>query len=423
MSSQPNHYETLGLPQTATAEQIKRKYRELARRYHPDVNSSSEATNKILNVNQAYHVLGDADRRAAYDAERALAQAAPRTVRPSSPSSTPSRPRRPAGRPAEPDGRVYYDGFGRSYAPKPDRRDTPPGAAPKPRQVPDRPTVSLEQILGEAKLAFINRQFTAAYKLCQEALNINPREATAHEIMGDIYLRQGDTQRASTSFSYSIQFNPRNHTAQVKLDRLMRAAPVASVGPTITFTRAGLGSAVRGRTPDAALAIVSMLAGGITVATPILLALFPGNAAADGLSWFFGVSYNLLAALAVAGMAGGVLLAFYGRMRPFTDEAWKTRRDDGSPLPAPLGAILMLFAAIWFYGSFLIYVGMAASKNRFSPSILKAYAVSLALVVVFSLAYRPSGLWTATLISGNVLFPSVLYGWFFGDALRLRGRM
>src|SRR5260221_7971831 len=98
MSSQPNHYEALGLPPTATAEQIKRKYRELARLYHPDVNSSPEASQKILSINQAYRVLGDPDRRAVYDAERSIAQPAPHTVRPSAPASTPPRPRQPAGK-------------------------------------------------------------------------------------------------------------------------------------------------------------------------------------------------------------------------------------------------------------------------------------------------------------------------------------
>src|SRR5690242_18901650 len=93
MSSQPNHYEALGLPTTATAEQIKRKYRELARRYHPDVNPSSEATQKIVSINQAYRILGDPERRAAYDAERALAASRPAAGRPSSPAFTPPRPR------------------------------------------------------------------------------------------------------------------------------------------------------------------------------------------------------------------------------------------------------------------------------------------------------------------------------------------
>ncbi len=432
MSSQPNHYEALGLPPTATAEQIKRKYRELARLYHPDVNSSPDAAHKILTINQAYRILGDAERRAAYDAERAAFQAAPHTARPSSPASSPPRPRQAApggGRPPPNSrGRVYYDGFGRSYAaPKAERREAPQSGGARQRQAADRQPTGLEQVLTEAKLAFINREYPVAYQLCQEALNINPREAAAHEILGDIYLRQGDAQRASTSFAYAIQFNPRNQSAQSKLNRLMRAAPAPASGPPITFTRPGFPATVRGRTSDAALAIVSMLAGGVAIATPILLFMFPGSASADGIAWLFGLSYNLLAALAVSGMASGVLLAFYGRMRPFTEEVWKTRRDDGSHMPAPLGAILMLFAVLWFYGSFLLYVGMSATRNRFSPSILRAYAATLVLVVVYALAYRPSGTlnsaWTATLIGGNVLFPSVLYGWFFGDALRLRGRL
>src|SRR5436305_15227091 len=116
MSSQPNHYEALGLPPTATAEQIKRKYRELARLYHPDVNASEDAANKILSINQAYRILGDTERRATYDAERMIAQsaAAQRQEKP---------PPRARG-PQEPDGAVHFDGFGRAYM--------RPEAAPRP---------------------------------------------------------------------------------------------------------------------------------------------------------------------------------------------------------------------------------------------------------------------------------------------------
>src|SRR5579872_498864 len=417
MSSQPNHYEALGLPPTATPEQIKRKYRELARRYHPDVNASAEAANRIISINQAYRVLGDPDRRATYDAERLVAQtpSAPR------PQARPAAQQRQSAAAREPDGTVHFDGFGRAYT----RPKAPARKAPPPRATADTQTKPLARILSEAKLAFINRDYTGCYKLCQEALQINPREAAAHEILGDIYLHRGDSERASTAFSYAVQFNPRNQSAQAKLNRLMRAGPAPAHGPTVTFTRPAYLGAARGRTPDFVLAFISMLAGGIAIATPILIAFFPGSPSADGLAWMFGLSYNLLAALVVGGMASGVLLAFYGRMRPFTEEAWRTVRDDGSRVPAPLAAILMLFSLVWFYGSFLLYIGMAASRNRFSPSILRAYAVSFALVIVFSIAYHPTGIsaWAATLIGGNVLFPAVMYGWFFGDALRLRGRM
>jgi hypothetical protein len=67
-----DYYEVLGLPETATAEQIKRKYRTLVREYHTDVTDYPKfwAEERVKAINTAYEVLGDETRRAAYDAQR-----------------------------------------------------------------------------------------------------------------------------------------------------------------------------------------------------------------------------------------------------------------------------------------------------------------------------------------------------------------
>lgn len=62
-----NLYEILGVPFDATADQIHQAYRRLARDLHPDRNSSPEAHQRMLQVNEAYRVLGDPTRRRAYD--------------------------------------------------------------------------------------------------------------------------------------------------------------------------------------------------------------------------------------------------------------------------------------------------------------------------------------------------------------------
>src|SRR5918995_6595422 len=63
-----DHYAILGVPREATADEIKRAYRELARRYHPDANPENpEAVEHFKEVNRAYEVLSDPDRRQRYD--------------------------------------------------------------------------------------------------------------------------------------------------------------------------------------------------------------------------------------------------------------------------------------------------------------------------------------------------------------------
>ena len=62
-----DYYEVLGVDHTASAEELQRAFRTLARRYHPDVNSDPAAEERFKEVNEAYHVLADPDSRTRYD--------------------------------------------------------------------------------------------------------------------------------------------------------------------------------------------------------------------------------------------------------------------------------------------------------------------------------------------------------------------
>lgn len=63
-----DYYETLGVARDASADDIKRAYRKLARKFHPDVSKEPDAEDRFKEVGEAYEVLKDPEKRAAYDA-------------------------------------------------------------------------------------------------------------------------------------------------------------------------------------------------------------------------------------------------------------------------------------------------------------------------------------------------------------------
>jgi len=68
MGPVPELYATLGVSRSATQEEIRQAFRQMSRRFHPDVNASSTAAAEFRYVAEAHEVLGDPAQRAAYDA-------------------------------------------------------------------------------------------------------------------------------------------------------------------------------------------------------------------------------------------------------------------------------------------------------------------------------------------------------------------
>jgi curved DNA-binding protein len=62
-----DYYKVLGLERGATQDQVKRAYRKLARKYHPDLNKDAGAESAFKEIGEAYEVLGDPEKRSAYD--------------------------------------------------------------------------------------------------------------------------------------------------------------------------------------------------------------------------------------------------------------------------------------------------------------------------------------------------------------------
>jgi len=82
-----NYYDVFGVPPSASIEDISAAHKALAKKYHPDINSSRDAHEKMIKLNEANEVLSDSIKRKEYDKEHNLNQPAPKKPDITSPRS------------------------------------------------------------------------------------------------------------------------------------------------------------------------------------------------------------------------------------------------------------------------------------------------------------------------------------------------
>ncbi len=395
-----NYYEVLGVEPTATITDIKHRYRELARKYHPDLNPGQEAAQKIKAVNEAYHVLGDEDKRAVYDFEQAkVAQATKAAHEANKQTVKPS----PTGHATA--GRVEFNGF---------------GTVPKnPAASNTRPSVNravVEKFMHEAQIAFIARRFTEAERLCRHALSLDSRLPSAHEMMGDIYARRNHTDMAVKAYTYALQYNPHNAAAMAKMQRLSAVGNAAQGGTVPNVRRAqnpGGETMLTTMAPDKLMLTIGVASVILLTGVSALISFAPGPAL------LLGFSLMLPVYLIIMGGLAGLLMALYGGLGPQAEELVAVRPNGH---PVFLTPVLIISAIISYYISLIVYFGIGFTQGKFSRSVFKLYGAAMLLTLVCWPLYHPpgiSGAITVPLLAGNILFPGLMAGWRFGDWLRM----
>ena len=210
MSLQRNYYEVLGLPPGATSDQIKKKYRELARKFHPDVIQDKTLGQRVFSqINQAYRILGDPDRRAQYNTT--LSGAPPGNAAVPSASAPPAYQARPAPmKPVQP-------------APTSPAQAGSTGTAQKAHAV--------SGLLANADNAIMAGKPIEARAFCVKVLEIDPRSARALEMLGDAMVLIGRPEDAAVQYRNALQIAP-SSMIQSKLNRLEQSAtPTRTIPP------------------------------------------------------------------------------------------------------------------------------------------------------------------------------------------------
>ena len=230
MSLQRNYYEVLGVPQAATTDQIKKKYRELARQWHPDVVQDKNMGQRVFSqINQAYRILGDQERRAQYDST--LAKAASNNGTSSNGTSN-GTSNGMSGSGVPRNGTTSNGSYSTAQAPQANRPSANGAATATPPEQPV-PAQKLEAIaarLRDADNAIMAGKPVEAGAFCMKVLEMDPRNVRALDIFGDALVQQGKREDAAVQYRKALQVAP-SHSIQAKLNRLDQAATSNRTNP------------------------------------------------------------------------------------------------------------------------------------------------------------------------------------------------
>jgi curved DNA-binding protein CbpA len=357
-----SHYEVLGLPRSATLVQIKRRYRELVRKYHPDVAQDKEMAHRLfIQLTEAYDTLADPDLRRSYDQELEAKERPPSATHSSNSQSASS----------------------------------------------SHPNGSVLEHLRDAQLAYVAKRYAEAISHCRMVLQLDPRNARAHVVMGDIYKTQGKTDRAISHYSMALQYNPADRQTEKKLMGLMEKErshqPVFEDLPTDPRRRA-TANAVAWAFVFFILMLISIFPG-----TPIpwLRTYIPQVA-----KW----SWNLVFMMGAASLAVGVILSVNGLVRHADDELVFDTSAAGWVM-VPTGFILLVGSGFFFIGAAGLYLLIGFLQGSISRSVLIAMAATVGVVLFAAMNYDAARM-QVLLFGGNVAFISLLLGWYIGSMFK-----
>lgn len=348
-----DYYTLLGVPRDVGSEELKRRYRQLVRQFHPDVALDPEAAHeRFIALVEAYRTLSDPVRRRAYDALQATA---------------------------------------------------PPVTQTREVQVQRQ----IDDWFRHAVHEMEEGDLHGAAAQCRKILALDNRHAAAQALLGDIHAQRNEWDQALTSYSGAVAGAPRNPVYARKL------RDAASEGQRVRAAeeRRRHASENRRRAVDLLnnrhdIGVYTSL---VTLAT--IGSLLAWATVEPGRSGWFWWPLPLHVSLAATGT--GLGLGFLLGLNHFTP---LRRAHQEAPRGQWMALALGLLGLVHFYLAAAFYCVWAAVRERLTPWLSLSLALSLATIVALAglsfFAAQPwLGQWRATALwSGNLVLPALLLG-------------
>ena len=363
-----DYYTVLGVKPTATHEEIRRAYRELARKYHPDV-AGDNTLRLFQEITEAHTVLGNPVKRKEYDELLAAQEQAKHGV-----------------------------GDIRTEAQR----------HPNPAQEKTRKAA---QFLHEARIALAKGNYQRALDQAERCNSIDNKNAQAYEIRADVALARRQRDLAAQLYSMAIQYAPHNPALQRKYHSAIESKP--SIGSTQIMMLI-----------PRILRILGMGVGwssvGAAVCSPILLGYQGTRTLIHG-----DIGIKLFTAIGIASVIAGLTLSLSGQLTRLSAEIWwpSLRREREPRIPG--GGLMMLLGSVAFPILIVAFSYLGIALRRYETKLPTLGLVVISLACCFILSAQPQLFGKAQFelvqfmwIGGCIGWFAAICGWAIGDAIR-----
>ncbi len=355
------HYDTLGVQQNSSANDIRSAYRKLVMVHHPDRSDDLASREIFIKATQAYEVLSDPDRRRDYD--RILAM----------------------------------DELKRQQA-KAAMRTTP---APKVKAQPKKvESIAIE--LTKLVQLFSRGRITEAELMARDLIRRAPREAIPYGVLGDIVRSRGSLKEAAKLYAFAAQFDPRNPIYQRRHEELLEATQA-------TTSTIHIGRDREARVGPPLIAVIIVFLSGIYLVLSREIPMLPE------VQWVSTFTLGLVGVLFFAGVSAGSALSIGGWLDRYEST---TTNALGRKSPA---AVLGIVALVNFWAATLLYLFIGLGQRSFNYSTSRVVGSVAAITLLFAgCAFASYALNAVQVLAwgGNVVYLGSIVGWMVADAFR-----
>jgi uncharacterized membrane protein YqgA involved in biofilm formation len=364
------YYEILGVAKDATPDQVRRAYRRVVLKHHPDRSSDPGSVEILHQANRAFEVLSDPVRRRQYDREL----------------NPPPKPPPAATT----------------------KTSTPPKAQPRPSAAASQrrtatPATNLQAELNELTILIKRGNFMLAEQAAKNIIASNPKVGLPYAVLGDIARKNGDRNEAAKMYAYAIQFEPNNTVYQRRYEQLLE-----QVVPEV---RASCGDA------DETLgAFMTGTAAMIVLGCCFALMWTGGKPAFPKLPLIGSWNLTTWVVTIVAGVSLGSCLSI-GNLIDRINATVSTSL--GGPSPTVVLGLLALIN-FWFAAALYVLIGVTRQAFHYSTTRIVGSVAMTVLCFTIGVAFQEKVSSVEVFLwSGNLIYLAAMLGWLVCDAFRV----